>query len=174
MEENENHVKVVFLGESDVGKTSLINRFVRGDFLDNETNGASYASKIINCEGTDYHFDIWDTSGREKYRALTKFFVIDAKIIVLVYDITKKKSFLDLEFWLDTILDRLGNKVFLILVGNKAELYENEEIREEDGKKFAKIINAKFALVTAKEDGPYWNNFLENGLKDYIKITKNK
>ena len=71
-------------------------------------------------------------------------------------------------------MDRLGNKVFLILVANKAELYENEEIREEDGKKFAKIINAKFALVTAKEDGPYWNNLLENALKDYIKITKNK
>ena len=174
MGEDENHIKVVFLGESDVGKTSLINRFILGEFRDNQTTGASYSSKIINCEGTDYQFDIWDTSGREKYRSLTKFFVIDAKIIVLVYDITKKKSFLELQFWLDTILDRLGNNVFLILVANKAELYENEEIREEDAKKFAKIINAKFALVSAKEDDNYWSNFFEKALRDYIKIRKNK
>ena len=170
----ENHIKVVFIGESEVGKTSLINRYVTGDFSDYYyTTSASYSSKTIENEGTKYYFDIWDTSGYEKYRALTKFFIAEAKIIVLVYDITKKRSFLELDYWLDTILNILGPKVFLILVGNKSDLYENEEVREQDAKKFAQIIKAKFVLVSAKTDDLHWNDFFENALRDYIKFMKN-
>ena len=90
-----------------------------------------------------------DTSGYERYRALTKFYITDANIIVLVYDTTNRRSFLELDFWLDSVLEKLGPGVFLILVGNKSDLYENEEIREKDGKKFAEIIKAKFSLVSA-------------------------
>ena len=168
----ENHIKVVFLGESDVGKSSLINRYINGEIKDfYPTSAASYFQKIINYNGKDYYFDIWDTSGYEKYRSLTKFFIVDANIIVLVYDITKRRSFLELDFWLDSVLEKLGTGVFLILVGNKYDLFENEEIREEDGKKFAEIIKAKFSLVSAKLD-INWNNFFENALKDYIRLKK--
>ena len=104
---------------------------------------------------------------------MTKFFIAEAKIIVLVYDITKKRSFLELDYWLDTILNILGPKVFLILVGNKSDLYENEEVREQDAKKFAQIIKAKFVLVSAKTDDLHWNDFFENALRDYIKFMKN-
>ena len=169
----ENHIKVVFLGESEVGKTSLIKRYINGEFSEyyNSTS-ASYSSKTIESDGKKYFFDIWDTSGYEKYRALTKFFVSEANIIVLVYDMTKKRSFLELDFWLDTVLEKIGPGAFLILVGNKKDLYENEEVREEDGRKFARIIKAKFALVSAKTDHFQWNDFFENSLKDYLKVRK--
>ena len=166
-------IKVVFLGENYVGKTCLINKYITGEFKESHLiTTSTYSKKTINFNGKDYIFDIWDTPGYEKYRPLAKLFMKGAKIIVLVYDITKKKSFLELDFFLDTILERLGNEVFLILVGNKMDLYENEEIREEDGKKFAKIIKARFSLVSAKEDNNIWNIFFENALKEYIQLRE--
>ena len=170
--DNKIFIKVVFLGESEVGKTSLIDRYISGDFYDHPTSTANYSSKKINCDGKEYAFDIWDTSGYEKYRALTKYFIIDAHIIVLVYDISRKKTFLELDFWLDTVLKVLGPNISLILVGNKSDLYINEEISEDDAKKFAKIIKAKFTLASPKEDYHTWNTFFENALIDYIKINK--
>ena len=70
-------------------------------------------------------------------------------------------------------LERLGPEVCFILVGNKNDLYENEVITEEDGKKYARIIKAKFINTSAKVDHWQWNNFLENALKDYIYSRKN-
>ena len=113
--DNKIFIKVVFLGESEVGKTSLIDRYISGGFYDHPTSTANYSSKKINCDGKEYTFDIWDTSGYEKYRALTKYFIIDAHIIVLVYDISRKKTFLELDFWLDTVLKVLGPNISLIL-----------------------------------------------------------
>ena len=122
MEENENHVKVIFLGESDVGKTSLINRFVRGDFRDSETTGASYASKIM--EFKDYkksiQFQIWDTAGQEKYRGLTKLFYKDAKIVILVYDMTRRKSFDEIKnYWYNQIKENSSEEISKIFFYKK-------------------------------------------------------
>ena len=170
MSGNDNATKVVILGDSGVGKSCLINRFISNYFNENDQIGAvSYHSKVIYVEGKEYKFDIWDTCGVEKYRALQKFFVDNSKIVLLVYDITKKKSFLGLDVWLDMVLDRIGPDVFLVLVGNKSDLYENEEISEEKGREFAQIIKAKFALVSAKDNPESWNSFFKNVLIDYIK-----
>ena len=163
-------IKVVFLGASEVGKTCLISRYINGNMGDGiSTEGARKRQKKIEVNGAKYLCDIYDLSGHEKYRPLTKFLVNDSKIIVLVYDITKKSSFIDLEFWLDIVLEKLGNEVYLVLVGNKKDLIEKEEINEEQGRKFAEIINANFALVSAEEEFySQWNNFLENEIKNYI------
>ena len=83
--------------------------------------------------------------------------------------ITSKKSFLDLQFYLDTILDNINYKISIILVGNKKDLYNNIEIKESVGNNFAKVIKAKFAEVSAKNNDNEWNEFFENALKDYIK-----
>ena len=71
-------------------------------------------------------------------------------IIVLVYDITNKTSFLDLQYWLDYILEKYGSNTFNVLIGNKSDLNNIKEIKESDGSKFAEIIKAKFAHVSAK------------------------
>ena len=172
--EEERHIKVVFLGENNAGKTSLIQRYINGNFDDfGYTTCPSCSTKKINCDKKDYYFDLWDTSGYDRYRALTKIFISNANIIVLVYNITNKQSFLELDYWVDTVLERLGPEVCFILVGNKNDLYENEVITEEDGKKYARIIKAKFINTSAKVDHLQWNNFLENALKDYIYSRKN-
>jgi small GTP-binding protein len=103
--------KVVLLGESGVGKTCIIARYVNNTFEDNgmSTTGASYAGKNMTFEeagGKSIKFEIWDTAGQEKYRALTKIFYKDASIAVLVYDITKKESFEELKkYWYNQIKD---------------------------------------------------------------------
>ena len=89
--------KIVLLGDSGVGKTCLISRFISGQFDANvnSTNGASYASKKVEYPelGKSLVLDIWDTAGQEKYKSLTKFFYKDAAMVVLVYDITRRESF---------------------------------------------------------------------------------
>jgi small GTP-binding protein len=102
-------LKVVLLGESGVGKSSIISRFINGIFEDNipNTSGATYVSKIMEFpkfQNKTITFDIWDTAGQTKYRDLSKFFFIDAKVIILVYDITNKKSFDEIiDHWMPQI-----------------------------------------------------------------------
>ena len=102
-------LKIVFLGESGVGKSSIISRFINGIFEDNipNTSGATYVSKIMEFpkfQNKTITFDLWDTAGQTKYRDLSKFFFIDAKVIILVYDITNKKSFDEIiDHWMPQI-----------------------------------------------------------------------
>ena len=126
MEENE--IKVVCLGSSGVGKTNLINRF------------------IFN----KYTFTIWDTTGAENFRTLTKLFLKNVQIFVLVYEISNKKSFLNLQYWLDFILEEYGSSTFNVLIGNKSDIVSDKKIKESEGAKFAEIIKAKFGIKFLK------------------------
>ena len=101
--------KVILLGETGVGKTGLIARFINNSFEDNitSTTGASYAGKTMTFDeydGKSIKFEIWDTAGQEKYRSLTKTFYKEAKVAILVYDITRKESFEELQkYWIEQI-----------------------------------------------------------------------
>ena len=111
MEEGDNIeiCKVILLGESGVGKRQLISRFINNVFEDNTTSttGASYAGKIISFDefnGQSIKFEIWDTAGQEKYRALAKIFYKDARAAILVYDITRKETFEEIRnYWYNQI-----------------------------------------------------------------------
>ena len=111
MEEGDNIeiCKVILLGESGVGKRQLISRFINNVFEDNTTSttGASYAGKIISFDefnGQRIKFEIWDTAGQEKYRALAKIFYKDARAAILVYDITRKETFEEIRnYWYNQI-----------------------------------------------------------------------
>ena len=101
--------KVVLLGESGVGKTCIIARFINNTFEENliSTTGASYAGKTMTFDeydGKSIRFEIWDTAGQEKYRSLTKIFYKDAGAAILVYDITRQDSFDEIKkYWLQQI-----------------------------------------------------------------------
>ena len=103
--------KVVLLGESGVGKTSIISRFINNTFEENlvTTTGASYAGKTMTFDeynGKTIKFEIWDTAGQEKYRSLTKIFYKDAAVAILVYDITRKDSFNEIKnYWYNQLKD---------------------------------------------------------------------
>ena len=165
-------IKVVFLGESYVGKTSLINSYINNKFDEQQmsTITGSFLEKTIKYKDKDYSFNLWDTPGREIFRSLNKIFLKDVNIIVLVYDITKKQSFLELQYWLDYILDYHPNS-FLILVGNKDDLYIKREIKKSDGEKFANVIHSAFTETSAK-DSYRWKDFLDNVFNNYLKMRE--
>ena len=148
--------KIVLLGDSGVGKTCLISRYLCGTF-DNScptTNGASYASKELILENNEkIVLDIWDTAGQEKYKSLTRFFYKDASAAILVYDITKKETFTNLKtYWVQQLKDYGTNNIIIAIAGNKSDLYDKEQVSEDEAKEFADSIGASFELTSAKSN----------------------
>ena len=162
--------KVVLLGDSGVGKTCIISRYISGTFDENSatTNGATYCSKNVNYEklGKNLLLDIWDTAGQEKYKALTKFFYKDAAVCILVYDITRKETFDNLKnFWYSQLKENSGSNVVLGVAGNKCDLYESEEVKESEARQFAEEIGAIFELTSAQNNTGINELFFEVGNK---------
>ena len=147
-------VKVVLVGESGVGKTSIISRFITDSF-DSEvlsSSSAQFISKTIKLsepENTTIKFKLFDTAGQEKFRAITKIFYKDAQVIVFVYEITTISTFEAIkDYWYKESSDNSTAEIFFV-VGNKSDLYENEQVSDEEGKKFADEIHAIFKITSA-------------------------
>ena len=162
--------KLVFIGDPGVGKTCIISRFLKGTFDAEQitTVGASYASKTIKISETNESLtlDIWDTAGQEKYRSLTRIFFQGAKLAILVYDITRKESFENLKnVWLKELKDHADKNVVLGVAGNKSDLYEKEEVPEQEAREFAKSIGAIFCLTSAQSNSGIEELFEEMGKK---------
>ena len=171
MSEEDIGIKVILLGESSVGKTSLIKVSIGKKFNASEltTYSANYSIKKFNYNGKEYNFNLWDTIGQEKYRTLTKMFFKDTKIVILVYDITVEKSFNELDYWYNQIVNELGTEGYsLAVVGNKKDLFKQEKVKEPQGKNFAESKNAKFKLTSAKDDPLSFNSLLEQMFKEFI------
>ena len=153
-EENQISVKVVLLGESGVGKTSIISQFTSNKF--NPRCPTSVSAQFISktMKFPEYNktikFDIWDTVGQEKYRSLAKIFYKDALIIIFVYDITIEFSFTAIkDFWYKETFENADNEPILALVANKVDLYKDEQITNEKGKAYADEIKAIFQNTSA-------------------------
>ena len=138
-------IKVTLIGESSVGKTSIINRFVKGNFSQEleSTLGANYSQIKIKRHGKKIRLDLWDTAGQEKYRAIGRHFYKESYLICLVYDISNQDSFEKLKSVWYPDLQQFGEKLrILAVVGNKIDKYLEEEVKEEDAKAFAEEIKA--------------------------------
>ena len=166
----EQDIKVILVGEMGTGKTSLINVLMGGKFVEGAeitTSSASFVTKQMKIDNKLYSINLWDTIGQEKFRYLTKIFIKDSKIVIFVYDITRLKTFEELEFWFQTIKDVLGENVVLGIVGNKQDLFVKEEVKEEKVKKYAAEKKVPFKLTSAKNPLSF-TTFLEELLKTYI------
>ena len=170
MSSSPEQVKVVILGESDVGKESLIAQFTTGNFdPDVVTNlSAQYVSKTIEYDNLQksIKFDIWDTAGQEKYRALAKIFYKDAKVIILVYDITKRRSFDELKsYWYEMIKQNADPDAIIAIVANKNDLYDSQQVKDEEAREFARSVKAIFQSTSAKSDSGITSLFDNIGQK---------
>ena len=160
--------KLVFIGDSGVGKTCIISRFLKGTFEHNinSTDGASYASKSIDVNGKSLVLDIWDTAGQERYKSLTKFFYKGAKMAILVYDITRKESFDNIKsFWYNQIKEYGDEGILLGIAGNKSDKYDEEAVPEEEAREYAKSIGAVFQLTSAQNNSGINELFKSMGAK---------
>ena len=162
--------KVVLLGESGVGKTSIITMFMDNEFTEDQqtTTGASFSTKSLTYD--KYHseisFEIWDTAGQEKYRSLAKMFYKDATIAILVYDITRYDSFEQLrDFWVGQLKDNAPNNLILAIAANKSDLIGEEKVDEGEARKFADSIGAIFRLTSAKQQNGVEDLFRDVGTK---------
>ena len=158
-------LKIVLIGESAVGKTSLISQFIDQVFQDDQqsTIGGTFSTKIIKCgNGKILKLEIWDTAGQERYRSVTKLFYKDANAALLVYDISNKYTFEELQnYWIDQVRDSAPKDIILAIVANKSDLIESEQVDEAMAREFAKDNGALFALTSAKTTAGVESLFLD-------------
>ena len=161
--------KIILIGNSGVGKTCISQRYISNSYSSREgiTVGASYFQKKLELNGKTMQLDIWDTAGQEKYRAMSRMFYKDAYIVLLIYDITDKQSFKDLKnFWIEELKQSGENYTVLAIVGNKSDRYLEEEVDEDEARKYANEIGAVFAIVSAKT-GDCINALFKNVIEKY-------
>ena len=164
-------LKIILIGNSGVGKTNLINIIQDKEFSENEasTPTCSFFMKEMTIDKINFNVYLWDTIGQEKLKAQTKIFFKNSKIVILVYSITVKQSFTELEGWLKQVKDSLGDNVVLGVLGNKKDLFMQEEVSEEEAQEYAKSIGAEWGLTSAKTERQSFVTYLENLIKIYIK-----
>ena len=169
-------IKVILLGNSGVGKTSIISRYVNNLFNPNceTTLGSTYSTKEVEKDKVKYKLNLWDTTGQEKYHSITNLFIKGSSIVILVYSVDLLSSFEGLDYWYKSIKENLeGNNYILAVVGSKSDLINEDEevVSEEEAKKFAKERNAKFKLVSSKEDPAGINNLFDMLLDELIQMN---
>ena len=169
IEEEEEEIKVILVGEMSTGKTSLINTAIGLKFQDKlpSTTTNSIMNKIMKINDKTYSINLWDTIGQEKYRSLTKIFMKGAKIVIFVYDITNYNSFKELNFWFESAKDIINEQTVMGIVGNKSDLFLKEEVKESDARQLAKEKGYEFALTSAK-NATMFCEFLEKLIKKYL------
>ena len=145
--------KIMVLGESKVGKTSLIKRYTKDQFggVYLTTVGMDFQDKIIELEDKKVRLQVWDTAGQERFRNVTKSYFQSSRGLLVVYDITDKESFEKINFWIENIKNNAPENVKLILVGNKCDLANERKVTIEDGENKARNYNIKFFESSAKD-----------------------
>ena len=167
--------KVVLVGDTGVGKTCIIQRYVNDKYQENveSTITSTYTYKNLECKKykKSISFDIWDTAGQELYRALAKNFYLNATIGILVYDIRRRDSFNSIkEYWYEQLKESGEENIIIGIAGNKCDLFQEEQVTEDEGKQFAKSIGAVFRLTSCKENIGIDELFEECGEK-YLEVN---
>ena len=174
-EEDDDDIKVILVGETATGKTSLINTSIGLEFKDKveSTMSSSIMQKKMQINNKTYSINLWDTIGQEQFRSLTKLFMKGAKIVILVYDITRLDTFEQLDFWYNSTKEVLGDKPILGIVGNKSDLYFKEAVKEEEAEEYAKKKGIPFRLTSAKTP-KLFSDFLEELVIKYLNKLQRK
>ena len=169
--EEDERIKVILVGETGTGKTSLINTAVGKKFEEGKEISSikcSYVQLTKVIEDTEYIINLWDTIGQEKFRSLTKVFFKNSDIVIFVFDISNKQSFDDLEYWFKTIEEELGDGPIKGLAANKQDLFEKQEVDDNTIQIYAHKKGLKFKFTTATNPTNF-NKLLEELLNDFLK-----
>ena len=144
--------KLIFLGDQNVGKSSILNRFLNDTFIEDyqATIGLDFQSKNVKIDNQDIHLLLYDTAGQEKFRSLIPMYTRDANIILLVYDISNRDSFTNLTHWLKDLTNVNMEEVILCIVANKIDLVDKRVVTNEEGQKFADEHDFIFQEISAK------------------------
>nr|CAH0105354.1 unnamed protein product [Daphnia galeata] len=147
--------KIVVIGDCGIGKTSLVQRFKSGVFTERYTNtiGVDFAMKTVVIEGKQVKLQIWDTAGQERFRTITQSYYRSANGVLLVYDITKRSSFLSLQKWMEEIRRFTANNISWVLIGNKCDMDSLREVEQVEALAMAELIpEIVLVLETSAKD----------------------
>ena len=155
-------VKLLLLGDSSVGKTSIIIKYISNKFMDTNiaTLGVDYMDKTVDYNNLKVFLQIWDTSGEEKFRSITRNFYRNADGLLVVFDLTCRESFNHVKNWINEAKEH-KNDIKTILVGNKLDLEDEREVDKETALKFAEKNNLKYLETSAKNGKNINNSFKE-------------
>jgi len=163
-------LKIVLIGDCNVGKTNLISRFTRNEFnaQSQSTIGVEFSTKSINFDGNVVKSQVWDTAGQERYRSITNAYYRGAVGALVVYDITKRSSFESVQRWVQEVKDHT-EEIQIMVVGNKLDLAINRSVPVDEAKNFA--MENGFHYI---ETSAYTSKNVEDAFKQLISGIYNK
>ena len=158
-----NRQKIIFTGDISVGKTSIINVLMGQKFINEyeASIGVDFFSKTIKYKGKIIKLQIWDSAGQEKFRSLIPNYIRGASLVFIVYDISNRKTFENLQSWIDFVNNIENSNI--VIVANKIDLEDKRVVTTEEGQKFCNEKNYEFFEVSAKDDTNL-NNMLFNSV----------
>ena len=164
IEVDEIKYKLIVIGDENVGKTSIINRFKSNQFTGEyePTVGLDFQSMSLYIDDQNVTLLLYDTAGQEKYRSLIPLYTKDAHIILLIYDISNYDSFTNVEKWYDSLSNVNREEAIFFLVGNKVDLVEERQVKEEEGKAFAEQHSFIFQEMSALTGDGVQELFMNN------------
>ena len=168
--------KVILVGEAGVGKTCLIKQYLYKTFDSEEipTIAGVESYKELHLDNEILKLTIWDTCGQERFRSINKIFINKSNIVILVYDITKRESFEELQnYWYKNVVSNLGNDIIYAVAANKTDLFADEKVHANDGFKYAQSIGAVFKETSSTTHDSIEELFEELAIKFLKKNSKN-
>ena len=168
-------LKIVVVGDSGVGKTNLIKRFITNEFSENfkATIGVEFMSKTYKINKHLFKIEIWDTAGQERYKSITAVYYKGAKGGLIVYDTTDKNTFDNIDKWLTEIKDKTTSDIKLMIVGNKIDLKEYRDVQNEEALEKAKTLGIPL-METSALDATNDKEAFYDLLKEIYKEMKDK
>ena len=151
MQDRTIHHKVVFLGETSVGKSSIVSRFTRDEFFEFQepTIGAAFQTKSIHLDNCTIKMEFWDTAGQERYRSLAPMYYRGATVAFVVYDVTNPDTLNNALYWIKQVKNKGEPKCIIVLVGNKIDM-DNRRVERDTGLELSEKNDVMFSEVSAK------------------------
>ena len=156
--------KYIIIGDSFVGKSCIMAKYIQGSFIEEfkTTIGIEFGSKDLTINGKVYRIQLWDTAGQETFRSITRAYYKNSACSFIVYDVTNRQSFLNVQDWYNECKKQTPKTVTMVLVGNKIDLKNKREVSYEEGEKFAKDNSMLFYETSAKSGDNIENMFYES------------
>jgi len=154
MQEVDHIFKVLIIGNSSVGKSNILLRYTDNIFNESflPTIGVDFKIKNITVNNQKIKLNIWDTAGQERFKTITSTYYKGSHGIILVYDITDRESFDNINNWVSEVKKNAGSNVVMLLVGNKSDLEVDRVVSTKEGQDFANMLGVSFLETSAKSD----------------------
>ena len=145
-------LKYIIIGDSSVGKTNLLMKFTHNKFTDEyrATIGVEFDAKNLKIDEKIFRIQLWDTAGQENFRSITRAYYKNCVCALIIYDITKKQTFENIQYWLDDVRNESPKSALIILIGNKIDLGSERKVSYEEGSEFAKKNGIIFMETSAR------------------------